>query len=353
MSRKVLFVLFIVVAALAIWKRNEILDFFLGNKKTVNQTEVKLLLENDYSIDSLAAILLEKGIIAKKSVFIDEAKNQGLLDDSFDAGKYVILSGTRISDLVEGFSKDENGQGKSEVKVNVLFNRCVTIEDIGMNVSKCIQADSASIVDLIYNQKTLAKYQFNQAQIPALFLPDSYEMYYDTDAEGFIAFMAEKFKEFWNNDRLEKMKSIGFEYPSQVVTLASIVYSEQSKVASEWPIIAKLYINRLNDGMKLQSDPTFKFCWEGKLNGVNRLLAKHRNIDCVYNTYKYAGLPPGPICITPAKVVDAVLSPANVDYLFMCAKPDYSGEHDFTSSGVQHVKNAGIYQKWLSAEQLR
>jgi len=352
MSRKVIIGLVIVVGVLAFWKRYEIIQFFGGAARTSNVLEVKLLLEKDYSIDSLAAILVSQNVIKKASLFIDEAKKHGLKDDSFDAGKYIILSGTKIKSLVSGFTKGENGHGRNEVKVNVLFNRCATIEDIGSNISKCIQADSVSIVDLIYNDKTLSKYQFNSAQIPALFLPGTYEMYYDTDAEAFIAFMAEKFKEFWNAERLSKLEAIGFKYPSQATTLASIVYSEQSKVAAEWPIIAKLYLNRLNDGMKLQSDPTFKFCWEGQLNGVNRLLSKHRDIDCPYNTYKYAGLPPGPICITPSKVIDAVLEPSKVDYLFMCAKPDFSGGHSFTKSGSEHVKNASVYQKWLSDQKI-
>src|SRR5690606_37752980 len=113
----------------------------------------------------------------------------------------------------------------------------------------------------------------------------------------------------------------------------------------EWPIIARLYLNRISQGIRLQSDPTFKFCWGDQLRGTQRLLARHRDVDCPYNTYKIDGLPPGPICIVPAKVIDAVLNPADVDYIFMCAKPDYSGEHSFTSSGDEHVKNARAYQK--------
>lgn len=351
MFKKIAIVCVIVGAVLAYMNRFALMSFFTG-ARTLNSQEVKLVVPEDYSIDSLALFLVEKEIIASEDDFKKEALKQGLTDESFDAGKYIILAGTKLYDLVDGFVKAENGHGKAEIKVNVIFNRCETIEDIGMNISKCIQADSASIVDYIKSPSTLLKYQFSEAQIPALFIPSSYEMYYDTDAEQFVAFMAERFKEYWNETRLAQLKAIGLSYPSQAVTLASIVYSEQSNVKSEWPIIAKLYLNRFNTGMKLQSDPTFKFCWKGELEGVNRLLAKHRSIDCPYNTYKYAGLPPGPICIPPSEVIDAVLSPANVDYLFMCAKPDYSGEHNFTKSDVQHVKNASEYQQWLSQEQI-
>jgi len=351
MSKKIILILLIVGGVLAYLNRQAIMNFLSGSIRTVNNAEVKLLLDQDYSIDSLATILVKKGILTNSDQFIKIANEKQLTDTSFDAGKYIILSGTKLENLVDGFVKGENGHGKNEIKVNVLFNRCKTIEDIGMNISKCIQADSASIVDLIQDQKTLKKYQFTEAQIPALFLPDSYQMYYDTDAEQFLEFMALQFKEFWNPNRIEKLKKIGLSYPSQAVTLASIVYSEQSKATNEWPIIAKLYLNRIHQGILLQSDPTFKFCWGNQLDGVNRLLAKHRDIDCAYNTYKYKGLPPGPICITPAKVIDAVLEPADVDYIFMCAKPDYSGEHNFTNSGAQHMKNASEFQSWLSKEQ--
>lgn len=351
MFKKVVLIGLVLIGVGAFYYRDALLSMFGKSQRTINQTEVKLLLEDDFSIDSLAMILVEKEILSSIDDFRKEAEKQGLNDQSFDAGKYIILSGTKVANLVDGFTRAENGQGKSEVKVNVLFNRCTRIEDIGMNISQYIKADSASIVDCIQSEETMKKYGFTDAQLPALFLPDSYEMYYDSDAEAFVAFMAVQFKEFWNAERMAQLKALGFQSPSQAVTLASIVYSEQSKVPEEWPIIAKLYLNRINQGILLQSDPTFKFCWGTKLDGVQRLLAKHRNIDCPYNTYKYLGLPPGPICITPGKVIDAVLKPADVDYIFMCAKPGYDGSHNFTNSGAQHIKNASEFQRWLSKEQ--
>ena len=129
-----------------------------------------------------------------------------------------------------------------------------------------------------------------------------------------------------------------------------VVYSEQSRNKEEWPIIAGLYLNRIKQGIRLQSDPTFKFCWGDKLDKVQRLLVIHREIDCPYNTYKINGLPPGPIYIPSADVVDAVLNRADVDYIFMCAKPDYSGLHNFAVSGAEHAKNAKVFQNWLGNE---
>lgn len=314
--------------------------------RSINTSEVKLIFREDPTFGELLATLKEQNVIENEGDLRELAIENKLDTSNFAAGKYVILSGTKWSTLLEGFVKGENGQGMAEVKVKVIFNRCRTIEDIGANISKCILADSASIVDHIYADKTLDEMNFTRAQIPALFLPDEYELYFDTDAEEFVRFMADRFKEFWTDERKAKMKNIGLQYPSQVATLASIVYSEQAKIEEEWPVIAGLYLNRLRKGMLLQSDPTFKFCWGKELDGVERLLNKHKQIDCPYNTYLYPGLPPGPICIVPAKVLDAVLSPSSHDYIFMCGKPGGSG-HNFAATLAEHDKNVGVYRKWL------
>jgi UPF0755 protein len=351
MGKKIGIIAFLIVGAMLLYlKRSEIMFLLRGGQKTINQTEVKLLITEDLSVEEMAQFLIEKGILESPKSFVREAKKMNIQDGDFDAGKYTILSGTKIKSLINGFTRAENGHGKNEEKVKIIFNRCKTIEDIGMNIAKCIQADSTSIVEYVNSPTTLQKYGFTKAQIPALFLPDEYEMYYDTNAEEFVSFMAEQFKSFWTEERKSKLKAIGLEFPSQAATLASIVYSEQGKVSEEWPIIARLYLNRLKQNMKLQSDPTFKFCWGSELNNVQRLRAKHRDIDCEYNTYKINGLPPGPIAIVPAKVIDSVLSPDSNNFLFMCAKPDYSGEHNFTHSDVVHVRNASEYQKWLTKE---
>jgi UPF0755 protein len=183
-----------------------------------------------------------------------------------------------------------------------------------------------------------------------MFLPNTYKMYYDTDEKQFIERMSGEFKKFWTEDRMSKLKKVGLKKPSEAVTLASVVYSEQGRVPEEWPIIAGLYLNRINQGIKLQSDPTFKFCWGDKLDGVQRLLNVHRDIDCPYNTYKINGLPPGPICIPPTEVVDAVLNRDKNNYIFMMAKPDYTGRHDFRVEYADHEKLAKIYQNWLAQE---
>ncbi|NRA12292.1 MAG: endolytic transglycosylase MltG [Crocinitomicaceae bacterium] len=351
MLKKIVLVGLVGVLIIAFFKREQLMALFSDSApRTVNTSQTRILLDEDPTFDMLLDKLEHEGVIddveAVKTLVEEEKINVSYLA----GGKYIILSGTKLTDLIEGFQKGSNGEGKSEVEVNVIFNTCRDIYDLSGNISKCIVADSTSIVNYILDQKTLNKYGFTTEQIPALFLPKQYKMPYDTDAEEFVAFMAKQFKEFWNEERISKMKALGLSSQSKVTTLASIVYSEQGRVKEEWPIIAGLYLNRLNRGQKLQSDPTFKFCWGHELDGVQRLTKKHREIICDYNTYNIVGLPPGPICITPASIVDAVLNAASVDYIYMCAKPDYSGGHNFTASDRQHINNANAYQKWLAEE---
>ncbi len=321
--------------------------FINKSQRTINTKEVKIIIPDSLTIDSLAGFLVAKEIISKKEMFIQHVDRLQLEAKDLDGGKYVVLSKTLINDLIDGFRKMENGHGKAEVKVVVFFNRCRFVEDIGANISKCIAADSASLVDFITLPSTLNQYNFTKEQILALFIPKKYEMYYDTYAEEFVAFMAEEFKQFWTSERKQQIIALGLNYPSQLVTLASIVYSEQSKVKEEWPIIAKLYLNRIQKGMKLQSDPTFKYCWGNELDKEQRLTGKHRAIECPYNTYQIKGLPPGPICLVSQEVLEAVLRPDNNNFLFMCAQTNFTGKHDFTASDIQHMKNAAVYQKWL------
>ena len=254
---------------------------------------------------------------------------------------------------MNGFTLNSNGNGNAEVAVDVTFNNCIDLKDLAEKVSACINTDQNKLETLLSDPKTAKEYGFTAQQFPAMFLPNTYEMYYDTDGAAFLNRMAQEFKNYWTDSRKSQMKNIGLESPSQVVTLASIVYSEQSIVSEEWPIIAGLYLNLIHDGMRLQSDPTFKFCWGDKLKGVQRLLNIHREIDCEYNTYKIKGLPPGPICLPSTAVVDAVLNRAKHGYVYMCAKADYSHRHNFAVSGEEHMRNAKVFQRWLAGELMK
>jgi UPF0755 protein len=340
-------VLSLVLIAIAAPK---VMLFLAGNAKSINDSPTEFYIKEPIDLNELANQLKNQGIIEDTKEFISVGEYKGLNKDKIALGKYIIEEGTSYRALLNGFTINANGNGNAELEVEVTFTNCRDIYQMSGKLSKILALDSARLVTYLLDGNTLNRLGFTVEQLPALFIPDTYKMFYDTNEELFVNRMATEFKEFWTAERKSKLKSIGLESPSQAVTLASIVYSEQSVNSEEWPIIAGLYLNRVNQGMKLQSDPTFKFCWGDKLKGVQRLLNVHRDIDCPYNTYKIKGLPPGPICLPSPKVVDAVLNRANVNYLYMCAKPDYTGRHNFAVSGADHMKNADIFQKWLAAE---
>ena len=323
-------------------------------QKSSNQTEISIYLsyrEGDLNIEKISKLLYDKGVISSKDLFELVGENKEMNPRNIAPGKYVIEPGTAYRHIWNGFMLNGKLNGNAEQTVQVSFENCRTIHDLAGKLQKQLDIDSTELMAYLQNGATLSRLGFNLEQLPALFIPNTYELYWDQTPQQFVDRMAQEFKNFWTPARTAKLKAVGLKAPSEAVTLASIVYSEQSVRSEEWPIIAGLYLNRVKQGIKLQSDPTFKFCWGDQLKGVQRLLYAHRDIDCPYNTYKIAGLPPGPIYLPPVGVVEAVLNPDKNDYIFMCAKPDRSKTHNFTASGAQHVQNATAFQRWLAAGQ--
>ncbi len=324
--------------------------YLAGSHKSLNSESHAFYIDGSMDLNQLADELVQEKIIDDVKSFVSVGEYKKLTSKTIASGKYLIEPGTSYRTLLNGFTKNSNGNGNAEVEVEVTFNNCRDIYQMAGKVSRSIDVDSAKLITYLQSGATLSKLGFTIEQLPALFIPDSYQMYWDSNEEMFVERMADEFKKFWNPERKNSLNKIGLSSPSQAVTLASVVYSEQSVNADEWPIIAGLYLNRVNQGVRLQSDPTFKFCWGDQLKGVQRLLAVHRDIDCPFNTYKIKGLPPGPICLPSPKVVDAVLNRADVDYIFMCAKPDYTGRHNFAVTGAEHMRNADAFQSWLANE---
>lgn len=326
--------------------------YFGAKKETINQEKVAFYIPSSLqTVDELIQLLVDNSIITENNIkslqsVIEYKEFKG---EMIGPGKYIIEPKTDFKTLLNGFTKNRLGNGNKEVEVEVTFNNCRDIYDIADKVSRNIEMDSIQFINYILADSILAKYGFTKARIISLFLPDTYRFYWDTDEREFVSSMASSFKKFWTAERIEKLHQKGLKSQSDAVTLASIVYQEQNRNPEEWRTISGLYLNRLRIGMKLQSDPTFRYCWGRELDGVERLTYKHRDIDCPYNTYIYAGLPPGPIYVPPAKVVDAVLNAENNDYLYMCAQPNYSGLHNFARTLQQHNVNATKYQQWLNS----
>lgn len=320
--------------------------YFGGDNETLNENQVDFYISSNSTVNAVIDSLIHHKIIDNKDDFQAVIDYKELKDNQFGAGKYNINPNTKYKTLINGFTTNRLGNGNREVEVDITFNSCKDIRDIAGKVSAQIEMDSTEFINYILSDSILQKYGFSKARMRAMFIPNTYRFYWDTDHVQFVKSMANEFKKFWSPKRIEKLSKSNLKTQSDVVTLASIVYKEQSNQKQEWRTIAGLYLNRLRLGIRLQSDPTFRYCWGDVLDGVETLTYEHRDRDCPYNTYIYAGLPPGPICIPPSQVVDAVLNAENNDYLYMCAKPDGNGLHNFARTLRQHNRNAIAYRAW-------
>ena len=212
-------------------------------------------------------------------------------------------------------------------------------------ISRQMMVDSASVAQALDSAEFLAHYGFTPENVFALFLPDTYQMYWTASVTDIFDRMKKEYDSFWSKERLDKA-AIQKLTPLQVSVLASIVSGETLK-EFEYPVIAGVYLNRYRKGMKLQADPTVAFCFDYE---PDRILKKHLSVDSPYNTYRYRGLPPAPINVPPKACVDAVLNPSEHKYIYFCASPDFDGTHRFAVSYSDHLKNARAFQRALTAK---
>ena len=215
--------------------------------------------------------------------------------------------------------------------------------DIARKISSQMMVDSASVAAALSDDTLLGKYGFNSTNVFSLFIPDTYEMYWTASVEDILQKQKDAYDAFWTDSNLKKAKEQGLTR-EQVSILASIV-SGETNYEPEMSTVAGVYLNRLHIGMPLQADPTVAFCFDYQLT---RVLNRHLEIDSPYNTYKYAGLPPGPICVPPRSCLLAVLNPDEHNYLYFCAKADFSGTHAFAATLPEHMRNARAFQAALN-----
>ncbi len=223
-----------------------------------------------------------------------------------------------------------------------------TVQLLARSIGSQLEIDSAAIASRLMDSLFCAQLGYTVYTIPALFIPNSYEMYWDASMEDFFERIRKEYARFWDGPRTEKAELIGLT-PVQVSTLASIVDSE-TNYTPEKATVAGLYINRLHLRMKLQSDPTVIFGLRDF--SIRRVGGSHLSHDSPYNTYRYEGLPPGPIRIPSISGIDAVLNYETHPYIYMCAKEDFSGSHNFSVTWTEHKANARRYQKALTARNI-
>ena len=262
-------------------------------------------------------------------------------DEQIKPGRYLLkrnMSNLRAIQLLKSGAQEP---------VRITFNNVRLVpelaEKITRNLGMTPQEFEASVVQFAMTNS----YGLNKENILVMFIPNTYQVYYNIVPDALVKRMYQEYENFWTDERKAKAKKIGLT-PTEVSILASIVQAESVR-PDEAPTIAGLYMNRLKQGIPLQADPTLVFA-VGDFT-LKRILNVHKEIDSPYNTYKYAGLPPGPINMPEINSLEAVLDFKPSDYLYMCAKEDFSGRHNFTSDYQEHMNNAIRYQKALTIEQ--
>ncbi|MCF8303922.1 MAG: endolytic transglycosylase MltG [Bacteroidales bacterium] len=288
------------------------------------------------NFEEVKDVFYERGLIIHRKNFEWLAKKKNYPSNIYP-GRYEIKDDMSNNELINLLRS-----GKQE-PVELIFNNIRTRQELAQLVSEQIEADSAEIVELLNDSAFVRQFNLTPETSKIMFIPNTYEFYWNTSAKEFIKRMYREYNKFWNEERMEKLKKLDMTR-NEVVTLASIVEKETNK-NDEKDRIAGVYLNRLQKGWRLQADPTLVYA--ARDFSIKRVLNEHKEIDSPYNTYKYTGLPPAPICIPSISSIKAVLNYEDHDYMYFSAKADMSGYHNFAKNIYQHNRNAKEYQKAL------
>ncbi|CAG5079637.1 endolytic transglycosylase MltG [Parvicella tangerina] len=306
----------------------------------------RITFKKGMSINELAHLLQEEKIIenADDLILLAEMKQQADLVLEIEELVVEKEKWKTYNDLLNNVIV-QNGSEMNTVDVQ--YNNVKSIEDVAGKLTRNIELDSAELADFLLDPETRNSLGFTELSYPTFFIPVKFEVYKDISKEEMLEKLKDYYKSFWNEERKAKAAALGYSQ-SEITILASIVYEEQKVKFDEQPKIAGLYLNRLKKGWLLQADPTVKYAIGDP--SIKRLLYKHLEYESPYNTYLYTGLPPGPISFPEAQTIDAVLNYEDHEYMYMCAKPEYSGYHNFSKTLNQHNVYAKAYQKWLDQE---
>lgn len=263
--------------------------------------------------------------------------------ESVQSGAYYIRANASNLEVLKAL---KNGR---QTPIKLTFNNIRLKSELIAKFSDKLEMKPEDLGAILNNPDSVAAYGFDTTTIVAMFIPNTYELYWDISASQFVKKMNKEYQKFWTAERLEKAKAMNFT-PLQVSILASITEAETKK-ADEMPVVAGVYKNRLDKGMPLQADPTVVFA-VGDFT-IKRVREGHKASTSLYNTYKYTGLPPGPINLPSVTALNAVLNHQKHEYIFFCAREDFSGYHNFTIDYASHLKNARIYQRALDSARIQ
>jgi UPF0755 protein len=301
-----------------------------------------LFIPTGSDFDQVVQQLTKGGVIKDEATFRWTAR-QMKYDANVKPGRYRLVPGMTNRALVTML------RAGKQSPVKVVFNNVRTRQELADRLAGQLELKASSLLNLLSDKDYLKEFGVTPDDAMVLFLPNTYEFYWNTSADKLLRRMKTEYDRFWSEGRRKKAAAAGLD-PAQVSILASIVQQESNQ-ESEKPVIAGVYLNRLRKGWKLEADPTLVFA-----NGdftIRRVLNEHKAIDSPYNTYLYAGLPPGPICLPSGRSIDAVLGYTRHNYMYFCAREDFSGYHNFAATYSQHLANARKFQQAMNRRGIR
>jgi UPF0755 protein len=328
--------LFMILVGLCGWGFHYYQFFFQPNVYTGKQPSSYIYIKTGMDFNALKNLLSDHHYIREMKSF-EWVAHTKKYDLKVKPGRYKICDGMNNNELVNLLRSGR------QYPVRLILANARTPEDLAGKVAAQLECDSISILNLMRDPDYLREFGIGPATVFTLFIPNTYEFLWNTSADQFIRRMYRERQKFWNDERLTQMSQEALDIAG-VITLASIIEKETAK-NTEKPVIAGVYLNRLRKGWPLQADPTLIFAWNDYT--IHRVLNKHKEIDSPYNTYRYTGLPPGPICLPSVASIDAVLKYEKHAYMYFCAKDDLSGYHNFSVTLAEHSRNAERYQAAL------
>ncbi len=302
----------------------------------------ELFIPSNSSYETVKTQLIDRKIIKDATTFERVAQQMNYPNHIY-GGKYLIKGDQCNRDLLRQLRSGKTTPVKVTINPHRDKYKLAGIASLGL------QADSLSVLQVLEDDSLLKDYGFNSENVLSMIIPDTYQFDWNTDAKGFMKRMKKEYDRFWTEERKAKAKKQGLT-PYESLIIASIV-EEETNMVDEMPLVAGVYLNRYRKGWKLQADPTVKFAM-GDF-ALRRILFKHLEFDSPYNTYMYEGLPPGPICVPSKDAINGVLNAPEHQYMYFCAKEDFSGYHNFAKTLRQHNINAANYQKELSRRNIR
>lgn len=311
--------------------------FFSPNALIDKEEPAYVRISKNATFKQVTDSLLQNNILNDIITFSFVAKVTGYQDD-IKPGLYKVEPKMNNYDLVKLLSSGRQSP------VRLTFNNIRTKEELAEKITRNLEIDPDEFYTLLNDTTYISKFDFEPETVMSMFIPNTYEVYWNVSPDGLFDRMHKEYEKFWNEDRVQRLSALNLN-KKEVSTLASIVQAETQK-ADERPRVAGVYLNRLGTGMPLQADPTLVYAHQDF--GLKRVLNVHKEIDSPYNTYKYAGLPPGPINLPDISAIDAVLKYEDHQYIYFCAKDDFSGYHAFAVNYDEHLRNARKYQQALN-----